>query len=594
MVTKLARGLRQEHPPYGNYSALKVVPACVRGVHGLPSELRRSLQTNDYQLALRRLADVMAEFEAQIAAAQAGLTGPVASFDAVILTLEKWCIDETFRFMGHAVKWQGVNERGTGPAIFAYHQQATDLGTLLREARGYFEHIDPKSPRTLEMPGETAILMSRLEAAIRTPSAWVDVPDLDKMLDAAARHPRAALTEGIPIWLRERVRLAFLPIYLDVVRAREWARSRAAVLLATEAASVLQPASVQLTAVSKVYSPRPGDRTLAELVKAFKAANSEHPHRFTPVCAALEATLGSTKPVRAITRPDIKAVIAFVERIPPNAGKRWPKLTIAEAVVEADAQGLQSRLSKGSVSTYYDHMRTLFRWALDEEWIEETPCVNIRLESNPTVKPREFSSAELTRIFESLLPFRDVAPEKWWVPALALYQGSRQNELCQLAVADVEIVDDVTILNLSEFDERGVRSKAKSLKNDASERLIPVHPEIIAADFAAYVEERRAAGDAQLFPRLKLSRSGGHGHEFSKWWGRHLDRIGISDPRATFHSFRHGWREVAGLRMTDRQVDALGGWAPASQAAKYGRRTVVEELAPLIKRVVYRGFSLPG
>ncbi len=613
MSQHLKRGLRQEYAPYGTYSAVKVVPRDVRGVNGLPSELRRSLQTNDYHLALRKLADVMAEFDAQIAAARAGSASPRVTLEDVLVGLDIW---KMIAVSPCLVPGQGTWTKFGKDASFRYTTPTAQPNALLEEARGYFEE-SPEASRSLDPPEETSLLMARLQIAARDPAGWAAIEGFDDELDTAIRMygtAQAPMSEVVPLgypippeppprgvghpvppWLREDARMAFASAWLEVERAREWQRARAAYVLHVERMVVAGPPGLAaIPKAASTYQPRENDRTLGELAVAFKAANSQHPHRYTPTCAALEAVLGSTKPVRAIKRSDIKAVIGFVERIPPNAGKRWPKLTIAEAVAEADAKGVQPRLSKGSVSTYYDHMRTLFRWALDEEWIEDTPCVNIRLDSSPTVQPRAFSSAELTRIFESLAPFRASEPDKWWVPALALYQGSRLNELCQLAVADVETIDDVTILNLSEFDERGVRTKAKSLKNESSERLVPVHPEIIAAGFEAYVEERRAAGDTQLFPRLKPSRSGGHGHEFSKWFGRHLDRISITDPRARFHSARHGWREVAGLAgLTDRQVDALGGWAPASQAAKYGRRTVVEELAPLIKRIVYRGFTLP-
>ncbi len=613
MFQHLKRGLRQEYAPYGTYSAVKVVPRDVRGVNGLPSELRRSLQTNDYHLALRKLADVMADFDAQIAAARAGSGSPRVTLKDVQVGLDIWRMIAVAPCL---VPGQGTCTKFGKDASFRYTTPKAEPNVLLEEARRYFQN-NPEASRSLDPPEETSLLMARLQIAARDPAGWAAIEGFDDELDTVItmhgtgqapmsevvplgypippEPPPCGVGHPVPPWLREDARVAFARAWLEVERAREWQRARAAYVLHVERMVVAGPPG--LTAVPKAastYQPRENDRTLGELVVAFKAAKSEHPHRYTPICAALEAVLGSTKPVRAITRPDIKAVIAFVQRIPPNASKRWPKITIAEVVAQADAKGLQPRLAKGSVGAYYDHMRTLFRWALDEEWIDDTPCVNIRLESDPTVKPRAFSTPELTRIFGSLMTFRDATPDKWWVPALSLYQGTRLNELCQLAVADVETVDGVTILNLSEFDEHGVRTKAKSLKNDSSERLVPVHPQIIAAGFESYVEARRAAGDAQLFPRLKPGRSGGHGHEFSKWWGRHLDRIDISDPRATFHSFRHGWREVAGLAgLTDRQVDALGGWAPASQAAKYGRRTVVEELGPLIQRIVYRGFTLP-
>ncbi len=197
-------------------------------------------------------------------------------------------------------------------------------------------------------------------------------------------------------------------------------------------------------------------------------------------------------------------------------------------------------------------------------------------------------------LFEDFAAVRATEPAKFWVPALALYTGARQNELCQLLTSDVQEEDGVVVLHLSKYDEDGVDRGSKELKTKSSERFVPVHPDVVRAGFRSYVDERRTAGDERLFPQLTAHETG-YGHYFGKWFGRRIRRLGVHDKSACFHGLRHGWREAAALAgMSDRQIDAMAGWASATQAGKYGRRTIVKELAPLVEKIDFGDFRLPA
>ena len=44
------------------------------------------------------------------------------------------------------------------------------------------------------------------------------------------------------------------------------------------------------------------------------------------------------------------------------------------------------------------------------------------------------------------------------------------------------------------------------------------------------VEARRQARDLRLFPDLNESERGNFGRDLSRWFGRHLDRLGMTAP----------------------------------------------------------------
>lgn len=65
-----------------------------------------------------------------------------------------------------------------------------------------------------------------------------------------------------------------------------------------------------------------------------------------------------------------------------------------------------------------------------------------------------------------------------------------------------------------------------------------LHPALIDLGLLTYVESVRATGSDRLFLELEAVR-GKLGHAPSKWFGRYKLKHSITDPRKTFHSFRH-------------------------------------------------------
>jgi len=79
----------------------------------------------------------------------------------------------------------------------------------------------------------------------------------------------------------------------------------------------------------------------------------------------------------------------------------------------------------------------------------------------------------------------------------------------------------------------------KEVKNSASQRVIPIHPELIKAGFLTYVDQSKGAHE-RLWPALTKRRDG-YAHDFGKWFQR-INRASITDePRKVFHSLRHSF-----------------------------------------------------
>lgn len=101
-----------------------------------------------------------------------------------------------------------------------------------------------------------------------------------------------------------------------------------------------------------------------------------------------------------------------------------------------------------------------------------------------------------------------------------------------------------------------------------------------------HTESVRPTGADRLFPELEAVR-GKLGHAPSKWFGRYKTKLGISDPRKTFHSFRHTL--IDDLRDAGVQ-DSLIKWIAGHEDGAvtfsiYGSRSPPKAMAEVLDHI---------
>jgi integrase len=111
------------------------------------------------------------------------------------------------------------------------------------------------------------------------------------------------------------------------------------------------------------------------------------------------------------------------------------------------------------------------------------------------------------------------------------------------------------------------------------------------------VQEVQRSGSVLLFPDLTLGSRGYMAASFQKRFATFLKSININDGDATFHSFRHTWRDaLRHARVPEERVQAVGGWTGVGQDKRYGdwfeSPELVEEIAAEIRKVKYAGLDL--
>ena len=274
--------------------------------------------------------------------------------------------------------------------------------------------------------------------------------------------------------------------------------------------------------------------------------------------------------INEITREQARGFVQLLTQVPRHADRKFPSLTIVQAVEAAKQRPNAGVISIANVNAYLNKFSGVLNWAVAEGYLGKSPAKGLRLPDpvKKRDKRRPFSIDQLRRIFQSPLytgcvddvygyaKIGDARPRRarFWIPIIALFSGMRMNEICQLKVADIRVLDGVHCFVVIEDGD-------KRVKTAASERAIPIHQELIEIGLLAFVDEQRAVGHAYLFHELSLGPHGYRSTNFSKWFSRFLVNIGAAEPLTCFHSFRHCFRDALRECRADREVSlALGGW----------------------------------
>lgn len=350
-------------------------------------------------------------------------------------------------------------------------------------------------------------------------------------------------------------------------------------------------------------------RTLRQLREEYMSDPAKHRGQSTQknyviILRVLEEMLGEDRCVHEITREDCKKVRELLTKMPSNAQKRAPGITIQKAIELAEKNGWP-KLSPSTINTHMSKLNALFSYADEEGYIYKNPAKNLYVKDMVKDKDKRdpFSVEQLQVLFNAPLytgckndgaginTIGDQHPRnaKFWIPLISLWTGMRLNEICQLEVSDISKKDGVDIILICLEGEE----EEKRVKTEAGVRFVPIHPELKKIGFMEYVEKMKNNKGHRLFPELKKGAEGYYSANFSKWFSRFLKQNKIKEKKIVFHSFRHSYRDA--LREAEMPVEAakqLGGWSNGSTDGNYGSGLKASTLYKHISNLGYEGLDL--
>lgn len=220
----------------------------------------------------------------------------------------------------------------------------------------------------------------------------------------------------------------------------------------------------------------------------------------------------------------------------------------------------------------------LFSYAVDNEILEVNPAKGVKLTLKRTAgtKMLAYTDEEAGRILA--MADEEKAPAKRWLPWLLAFSGARVGELAQLWGNRIVEAGGCHVMKIAPAEDGG------TLKNEGSEREVPLHPAIIKRGFLDFVRQR---GDGPLFYG---KRGSGKRHP-SKAVANHLAAWirdqGFADARkAPNHAFRHWFKSAcvhAGVQ--DSVADAIQGHVGNRGEADRYRHVSIAVMAEAIQRI---------
>lgn len=201
------------------------------------------------------------------------------------------------------------------------------------------------------------------------------------------------------------------------------------------------------------------------------------------------------------------------------------------------------------------------QWGVDNGKLTDNPASRVVVDVRAKVSERirGFTEDEAALILKAAQ--KELDPAKRWIPLLCAYSGARISEVCQLRNKDVLQIEGLWCMRFA--------PEAGSLKNENSERAVPLHPAITDAGFLKFVN---AALPGPLFPTLRADRFENRGGSGTKVIGRWVRSLGLKDERLSpSHSWRHRFKTLGRRHgIEDNVVNAITGHFRKSVADAYG------------------------
>jgi integrase len=308
--------------------------------------------------------------------------------------------------------------------------------------------------------------------------------------------------------------------------------------------------------------------------------------------------------IAGIKRGHVRYFIDTLQNTPLRRSKQLRELKLADVSAWGAQHPEAPKISAASVNKLLGAVQAIVKWAAlkgsmipdDQPWSD--PFASQRLEEDGSERT-SFTTVELQTIFNRLGEFKQKrGASGFWLPVLAFYTGARQSELAGLTV---ENIDTESLAPHAVIIIKRSRQRRKRTKTKGSERVVPIHPELIRIGLLGYTSAigSEHGPTAWLFPDIAPDNPNDAIGAWSTWFHAQIRAAGISDPNKVFHSFRHGMNDalISG-GVTPDVRNALLGWIEAGMGGRYGAKELVtrftiERLAEGIARTRLPQVTIP-
>lgn len=318
--------------------------------------------------------------------------------------------------------------------------------------------------------------------------------------------------------------------------------------------------------------------------------------------------VGSTYPVSRIDKKNVREWKALLLKYPVKAAetKEFRGMSI-EQVVRHNVKIGKPTITARTVNRHLSSLGAFCRWLVSHGYLDQNPVDGMALNKEKHSKTLTFTADQMNTLFRSPLFAgcqSDTQPRfikkpgnvlirdhRYWVPLIMLFSGARPGEIGQLAVSDVREQHGHWIMHITDDGEG-----EKSVKNESSKRILPVHDQLIELGFIDYHIRMMKTGHDRLFPNAERNARGQMLADFSRMFSRYLTSLKIKEGRGySQYSFRHGAADA--LRRAgylDHEFKFLMGHGDTSMTGRYGMmpQGMLEKRSELVNAISYPGLDL--
>ena len=285
----------------------------------------------------------------------------------------------------------------------------------------------------------------------------------------------------------------------------------------------------------------------------------------------------------------------LLKKYPKNRKKLYPGVPLAEIL---KLKNIKEYISECTMTRYMEFWNGFFNWAVQADFMVKNPASGLSDRSEfcdvRELRP-PFTVQELSSIFRMIgdLPNRPrfmpkLYPMRYWVNLIALYQGMRLNEICQLYIDDIVMEEGLPCIRI-----RPDKSRLQKVKNKSSIRTIPIHSTLLKLGFLGYCEKVRQENgrkDVGLFPPA-TALDGGYQRKMQQF-NSLIHALPDVDKRKSIHSYRHNFdTELLNNGAQEYFILCLDGHTRNGELMSRYAKPDMHKLRETLELVTYNGFD---
>ncbi|EJO2019516.1 tyrosine-type recombinase/integrase [Vibrio vulnificus] len=245
---------------------------------------------------------------------------------------------------------------------------------------------------------------------------------------------------------------------------------------------------------------------------------------------------------------------------------------------------IEKGLSAKTVKEYIAANKQFFDYCERIELIEKNVFKAIKAPKSRVAKASQqrdrWQLKELKKLFSSS-EYRKKEVQFNWTTKIQLYHGCRPSEVCQLTTSDIQIIEGVPCITISdsEADQR--------VKTSNALRIVPLHNQLINEGFLEYVQGRREQKQKQLFDYKPHGDNKDWSFRYRTNLGKLQTAIGMKpNARPTAYSFRHTFIDELKIADIPEHIVAeiVGHAHPNITFGRYGKQAKIHQLHEAVNK----------